>query len=139
MRRHCCSGCTASLCAACISLTIGSLTSQFSLAAFLPWYHVAAISFLRCTRPSTAFQVRGRTHGGLFSACHCAPVLPLQEQQMTGTTATLRLLTLRRLAPYPLARSGCLLIAAAENTYYSRVSSKRMASSRHVLDNVRSI
>lgn len=57
-----------------------------------------------------------------------APVLPLQEQQMTGTATTLRLLTPRRLATCPVARFGCLLIAAAENTYYSRVSGKHMAS-----------
>ena len=50
-----------------------------------------------------------------------APVLPLQEQQMTGTATTLRLLTLRRLATSLFTRFGCLLIAAAENTYYSRI------------------
>lgn len=51
---------------------------------------------------------------------------------MTGTTTTLRLLSLRRLVDSSFTILACLLIAPAENTYYSRVSSKQCNRAEHV-------
>lgn len=128
MRRHCCSRCThaASLCATCISLTHWLASAANSAHSINPWSYVSAIYLIRCSLFGTAVQVRGRTHGCL-SACHDSlgtAVLPFQDQHMTGTATTVRLLSPRRLVNSSFTGLTRLLIAPAENTYYSRVSHK---------------